>query len=88
MAWLEMSRDETHGSEGWSFGECWSLKVMPDVLMLLMRHTDIKTTLNYYVGKNAKTTTNALWNAVIEAKSLQKSLQAPKKRKAKRAKKG
>lgn len=63
-----------------SFGERWAQLILPQQLMELMRHTDIKTTLGYYVGKNAKTTTNALWDAFSQAKSLQKSLH-PKKRK-------
>lgn len=35
-----------------SFGERWALKVMPQVLMELMRHESIDTTMKYYVGRN------------------------------------
>lgn len=37
-----------------SFGERWALRVEAAVLMQLMRHESITTTLRYYVGKNAK----------------------------------
>ncbi|MCH9654136.1 MAG: site-specific integrase [Planctomycetes bacterium] len=46
-----------------SFGERWSLKVMPDVLMLLMRHSDIDTTMKYYVGRNAQKAAEVIWGA-------------------------
>ena len=37
---------------------------MPQVLMELMRHASIATTLKYYVGRNADTTAAALYAAV------------------------
>ena len=46
-----------------SFGERWSTKVMPQVLMVLMRHENIETTMRYYVGRNAQTTADVLWQA-------------------------
>lgn len=46
-----------------AFGQRWSLKVMPDVLMLLMRHSDIDTTMKYYVGRNAQKAAEAIWAA-------------------------
>ena len=46
-----------------SFGERWALRVMPQVLMELMRHEDIQTTLRYYVGRNAQATASVLWEA-------------------------
>jgi len=46
-----------------SFGERWSTRVMPQVLMALMRHESIETTLRYYVGRNANTTADAVWKA-------------------------
>ncbi|WP_299459509.1 site-specific integrase [uncultured Gimesia sp.] len=46
-----------------SFGERWSLKVMPDVLMLLMRHSDIDTTMKYYIGRNAQKAADVIWGA-------------------------
>lgn len=39
-----------------SFGERWSARVMPQVLMELMRHESIETTLKFYVGQDAKRT--------------------------------
>ena len=39
-----------------SFGERWASRVMPQVLMELMRHESIDTTLRYYVGRNAQQT--------------------------------
>lgn len=45
-----------------SFGERWARHVMPQVLKELMRHESIDTTLKYYVGVNAKMTTQALWD--------------------------
>ena len=37
-----------------SFGERWAMLVEPFVLMQLMRHQDISTTMRYYAGRNAK----------------------------------
>ena len=37
---------------------------MPQVLMELMRHESIETTLKYYVGRNAETTAAALYAAI------------------------
>ena len=36
---------------------------MPQVLMALMRHESIETTLRYYVGRNAQTIADAAWDA-------------------------
>lgn len=44
-----------------SFGERWAVRVMPQVLMVLMRHESIETTLRYYVGRNAQTMAEAVW---------------------------
>ena len=44
-----------------SFGERWAPRVMPQVLMELMRHESIETTLKYYVGRNAQNTAEALY---------------------------
>jgi integrase len=46
-----------------SFGERWATRVMPQVLMELMRHESIETTLRYYVGRNAQQTASVLWDA-------------------------
>ena len=47
-----------------SFGERWAMEVMPQVLMQIMRHENIETTLKYYVGRNAQTTAKVLWKAL------------------------
>jgi integrase len=46
-----------------SFGERWSMRVMPQVLMQMMRHEEISTTLKYYVGRNAQKAADAVWAA-------------------------
>lgn len=46
-----------------SFGQRWAARVMPQILMELMRHESIETTMRYYVGRNAHTTADALWAA-------------------------
>lgn len=46
-----------------SFGERWATRVMPTVLMELMRHESIETTLRFYVGQNAQNTAKTLWDA-------------------------
>jgi integrase len=50
-----------------SFGERWSSRVMPPILMELMRHESIETTLKYYVGQNAMRTTRVLREAFERA---------------------
>jgi integrase len=47
-----------------SFGERWAARVMPHILQQLMRHASITTTMEFYVGRNAETTVDALWDAV------------------------
>jgi integrase len=46
-----------------SFGDRWSKLVMPPVLQTLMRHEDINTTLRYYVGRDAESTSETVWKA-------------------------
>lgn len=46
-----------------SFGLRWAQRVMPQVLMELMRHESIETTMTYYVGVNAKATSSLLRDA-------------------------
>lgn len=43
-----------------SFGERWASRVMPQVLMRLMPHESIETTMKFYVGRNADTTAAVL----------------------------
>ncbi|WP_437231043.1 tyrosine-type recombinase/integrase [Planctomicrobium sp. SH661] len=44
-----------------SFGTRWSLKVRPAVLQKLMRHADIKTTMEFYVSHEADDIADELW---------------------------
>jgi integrase len=44
-----------------SFGDRWSMKVMPVVLQTLMRHASISTTMKYYVGRSADRISDQLW---------------------------
>lgn len=63
-----------------SFGERWANRVMPHILQQLMRHEDIGTTMRYYIGRNAETTADALWDAVTNtsANTSQKTSTAEK----------
>ncbi len=47
-----------------SFGQRWAARVMPQILMQLMRHADISTTMKFYVGREAEATADVLWAAV------------------------
>jgi len=44
-----------------NFGFRWSRRIMPPELRELMRHADISTTMQYYVGQDAESTAAALW---------------------------
>jgi integrase len=46
-----------------SFGERWAMRIMPQVLMELMRHESMETTLRFYVGRNAQKAADAVWEA-------------------------
>lgn len=47
-----------------AFGNRWSRRVMPTVLRELMRHSDINTTMTYYVGQSAESTAAELWKVL------------------------
>ncbi|MEZ6049172.1 MAG: site-specific integrase [Planctomycetaceae bacterium] len=47
-----------------SFGERWSTRVPAQVLMQMMRHESIDTTLKYYVGRNAEVLADAIYSSV------------------------
>ena len=47
-----------------AFGARWSRRVMPAVLMELMRHESIDTTMKFYVGQNAESTAETLYAAL------------------------
>lgn len=44
-----------------SFGARWAARVPVHVLRELMRHGDLKTTMDYYVGQDAERTAEYLW---------------------------
>lgn len=50
-----------------AFGFRWSQKVLPPVLMELMRHESITTTQEFYVGRNAEVSAEQVWTAYTEA---------------------
>ena len=45
---------------------------MPQILMQLMRHEDISTTMKYYVGREAEATADVLWAAVAKPENPEK----------------
>lgn len=53
-----------------SFGDRWSRKVLPALLQLLMRHSDIKTTMSFYLGRNAETSADQLYATVAADNQL------------------
>jgi integrase len=55
-----------------SFGQRWAALVMPQVLMELMQHESIDTTLKYYVGRNAQRTAKVLREAYEQANRTKK----------------
>lgn len=48
-----------------AFGLRWSKLVMPPALMQLMRHADIKTTMQFYVGRNVQDVAEQLQAAFL-----------------------
>ncbi len=46
-----------------AFGLRWSKKVKMPVLMQMMRHSDIKTTMQFYVGRDVQDAADQLWAA-------------------------
>ncbi len=50
-----------------AFGDRWALRVMPPVLMQLMRHESIETTMRFYVGRNVQATADVVWEAYQRA---------------------
>ncbi len=51
-----------------AFGDRWALRVMPPVLMQLMRHESIETTMRFYVGRSVQATADVVWEAYERAK--------------------
>jgi integrase len=61
-----------------AFGFRWALRVLPPVLMELMRHESIQTTMQFYVGRNAAIAAREAWRAGEDAKSaVQSEAQSP-----------
>jgi integrase len=56
-----------------AFGQRWAVRVMPQILMQLMRHEDISTTMKFYVGREAEATADVLWAAVGKGDKTGKS---------------
>lgn len=46
-----------------AFGTRWSLLVRPPILMAMMRHADIQTTMKYYVCHDAAAAADEIWRA-------------------------
>ncbi len=46
------------------------MRVMPQVLMELMRHESIDTTMAFYSSRNAERTADALWAAVEDGRRI------------------
>jgi integrase len=47
-----------------SFGFRWAKRVMPAILQRMMRHSDIQTTMEYYITQGEQETANAVWEAL------------------------
>jgi integrase len=56
-----------------AFGDRWALRVMPPVLMQLMRHESIDTTMRFYVGRSVQATADVVWEAYNKAVDQPKS---------------
>ena len=52
-----------------AFGLRWAMRVMPPILMLMMRHESIITTQQYYVGRDAEAAADAIWQAFSDTSS-------------------
>jgi integrase len=61
-----------------SFGTRWSLKVKPIVLMRLMRHRNIETTMRYYIGQDVTDTAEILWEVHEQEQERQRKEQQKK----------
>lgn len=46
-----------------SFGFRWASRVIPPVLMEMMRHENIETTMQFYVSRDAQATADVIWKA-------------------------
>lgn len=68
-----------------TFGTAWALKVAPVVLMRLMRHASIQTTMEYYVDIDVNDIAKVLWTVPRTVpRSGRKAKTAPQKPRQKR----
>ena len=51
-----------------SFGFRWAQRIMPAVLMQMMRHHSIAVTMKFYVSQNAEATADAVWQGFAASK--------------------
>lgn len=63
-----------------AFGDRWALRVMPPVLMQLMRHESIETTMRYYVGRSVEATADVVWEAFARASGTSEKVNGKKER--------
>jgi integrase len=50
-----------------AFGDRWAVRVTTPVLMEMMRHESISTTMQFYVGRSAQATADVVWQAYASA---------------------
>jgi integrase len=62
-----------------AFGDRWALRVMPPVLMQLMRHESIETTMRFYVGRSVQATADVVWEAYERAKDQPRKESSPER---------
>ncbi len=62
-----------------AFGDRWALRVMPPVLMQLMRHESIETTMRYYVGRSVQATADVVWAAYERTKEQSRKESSPER---------
>lgn len=60
-----------------AFGVRWARRVLPPVLMEMMRHEDISTTMLFYVGQNADRAASDAWAAYEKTKAGNKIGNSP-----------
>jgi len=65
-----------------SFGSRWALKVMPQVLQQMMRHSDIQTTMRFYVDLKAQDLGEVIHAAAKEATKPSGEKSKPKRKRA------
>jgi integrase len=50
-----------------SYGFRWAKRVMPAILQRMMRHSDIQTTMEYYITQGEQETADAVWESLGSA---------------------